>query len=98
MYIEQFRFQNKYKVLGVMSLEEAAKNVCILNPFASEFVPRTKVLKLLLSYQRAPKTRKRNMYIKSTIVFNHDYPLEVVQLIFRFLGHKDLFKCRLVSR
>jgi len=38
------------------------------------------------------------MYIKSTIVFNKDYPWEVVQAIFRALSHQDLLNCRLVCR
>ena len=85
-----------------MSLQDAAKNVYILNSSASEFVPRAKVWTLSASHMSRMLRRKMKMHDKSANVFNiqnnNDLPVEVVLLVFKFIGYKDLLKCRLVSR
>ena len=79
-----------------MSLQDAAKNVWILNSSASEFVPRAKVLTPSASHMSRMLRRKMKIHDKSADVFNitnnNDLPVEVVILIFKFVGYNDVGK------
>ena len=70
-----------------MSLQEAAKNVCILNPLVSEFVPRAKdkAWNPTASHMSMLLRRKMKVYEKRMDIFNlknnNDLPAEVALLI-----------------
>ena len=78
-----------------MSLKEAAKKVSVLNPSASEFIPRTKV------WQPSPNQRNTKegnvMCIKSKKISDEDLPMEKI-LGEGKLSFKDILNCRLVSK